>query len=83
MSYKSEGISVIARQSDCQTWFLWELHCPEDALYVAPFAEEAQSVDVVALKQADKIGSYRRAIRWMADRGIGGMSIAASLLFDH
>ncbi len=26
---------VIARQGDCQTCFMCELYCPEDALYVA------------------------------------------------
>ncbi|MFL9971120.1 4Fe-4S binding protein, partial [Paraburkholderia agricolaris] len=26
----------IARQGDCQTCFMCELYCPEDALFVAP-----------------------------------------------
>ena len=40
---KTDGIPVIARQSDCQTCFLCELYCPEDALYVSPFADETQT----------------------------------------
>ena len=47
---KTDGIPVIARQGDCQTCFLCELYCPEDALYVSPFADQAQPIDVVALK---------------------------------
>lgn len=33
---KTDGIPVIARQDDCQTCFLCELYCPEDALWVSP-----------------------------------------------
>ena len=43
---KTDGIPVIARQGDCQTCFLCELYCPEDALFVSPFAEAPQQVDL-------------------------------------
>ncbi|TGN72957.1 ferredoxin family protein [Bradyrhizobium yuanmingense] len=71
---KTDGIPVITRQGDCQTCFLCELYCPEDALYVSPFADERQPVDVVALRHADALGNYRRAVGW-AD---GPTSAAAS-----
>jgi hypothetical protein len=61
---KTDGLPVIARQGDCQTCFLCELYCPEDALYVSPFAEESHTVDLGALKEADAMGSYRRAVGW-------------------
>ena len=64
---KTDGIPVIARQDDCQTCFLCELYCPEDALYVSPFADETQSVDVIALKRTATMGSYRQAIGWTDD----------------
>jgi NAD-dependent dihydropyrimidine dehydrogenase PreA subunit len=71
---KTDGIPVIARQNDCQTCFLCELYCPEDALYVSPFADKAQSIDVIDLKQTVAMGSYRRAVGWTnetrARRGI-------------
>jgi NAD-dependent dihydropyrimidine dehydrogenase PreA subunit len=65
---KTDGIPVIARQSDCQTCFLCELYCPEDALFVSPFAEAQQAVDVAALKEAAVLGSYRRAVGWTDGR---------------
>jgi NAD-dependent dihydropyrimidine dehydrogenase PreA subunit len=80
---KTDGIPVIARQGDCQTCFLCELYCPEDALYVSPVADESQSIDVVALKETNTMGSYRRAVGWTDDtrdrRGID----RSYLLFGH
>jgi NAD-dependent dihydropyrimidine dehydrogenase PreA subunit len=80
---KTEGIPVIARQNDCQTCFLCELYCPEDALYVSPLADEIQPVDVVALQRTNAMGSYRRAVGWTDDtrdqRGID----RSYLLFGH
>jgi len=61
---KTDGFPIIARQSDCQTCFLCELYCPEDALFVSPFADAAQTIDVAALKEEGLMGSYRRAVGW-------------------
>ncbi|MDA9506734.1 4Fe-4S ferredoxin [Bradyrhizobium sp. CCBAU 11386] len=80
---KTAGIPVIARQSDCQTCFLCELYCPEDALYVSPFADVTQPVDVVELKQADGMGSYRRAVGWTSDTKDRGSADRSFLLFGH
>jgi NAD-dependent dihydropyrimidine dehydrogenase PreA subunit len=51
---------VVARQHDCQTCFMCELYCPDDALYVAPDTRAVQSVNEPALA----LGSYRAAIGW-------------------
>ena len=61
------GIPVIARQNDCQTCFLCELYCPEDSLFVTPYADGPQPIDVSELKRAGMLGSYRRAIGWTDD----------------
>ncbi len=58
---------MIARQADCQTCFLCELYCHEDALFVSPFAEQPQGIDVVAARQSGLLGSYRRAVGWTKD----------------
>ena len=80
---KTTGIPVIARQGDCQTCFLCELYCPEDALFVSPFADTAQGVDVVALKQQALLGSYRRSVGWTDEtRELRGID-RSYLLFGH
>ena len=58
---------VIARQEDCQTCFMCEAWCPEDALYVSPLADQQERIDVAALKANNVIGSYRHALGWSRD----------------
>jgi NAD-dependent dihydropyrimidine dehydrogenase PreA subunit len=58
-----EGPPAIARQSDCQTCYMCEVYCPDDALYVAPLADRSQPVRLEDLP-AGQLGSYRRAIGW-------------------
>ncbi|NEU98599.1 4Fe-4S dicluster domain-containing protein [Bradyrhizobium uaiense] len=80
---KTDGIPVIARQSDCQTCFLCELYCPEDALYVAPHADTPCPTDVVALRETAALGSYRRAVGWTDQtRDLRGID-RSYLLFGH
>ena len=80
---KTDGVPVIARQNDCQTCFLCELYCPEDALFVSPFADAVQSVDLAALKQNAVMGSYRRAVGWTDEtRQLRGRD-RSYLLFGH
>jgi len=55
---------VIARQDDCQTCFMCELYCPEDALYVAPQADRAAHLTADALAHTSRLGSYREAVGW-------------------
>ncbi|MFP4890044.1 4Fe-4S binding protein [Paraburkholderia sp. EG304] len=54
----------IERQSDCQTCFMCELYCPEDALFVAPQVEPLRKGEVRPVE----FGQYRRAIGWGRDR---------------
>jgi NAD-dependent dihydropyrimidine dehydrogenase PreA subunit len=58
------SIPVVARQADCQTCFMCEAYCPEDALYVAPDADVSVAVSERALVAADLLGSYRAALGW-------------------
>jgi len=63
----------IARQADCQTCFMCELYCPEDALYVAPFADRPAVAAELEGVSAAQAGAYRRAVGW----GRGRRSTAA------
>lgn len=80
---KTDGIPVIARQGDCQTCFLCELYCPDDALFVSPFTDEIQGLDIATLRQVELLGSYRRAVGW-TDQTRDRRGIDRSfLLFGH
>jgi NAD-dependent dihydropyrimidine dehydrogenase PreA subunit len=80
---KTDGIPVIARQSDCQTCFLCELYCPEDALFVSPFADTPQSVNLETLRQNALLGSYRRAVGWTEETKDRRDIDRSYLLFGH
>ncbi|HZZ13681.1 MAG TPA: ferredoxin family protein [Paraburkholderia sp.] len=58
-----DGPPRIARQDDCQTCFMCELYCPEDALFVAPQVEPATAGSLDAL-DASAFGHYRHAVGW-------------------
>ena len=79
----TDGIPVIARQGDCQTCFLCELYCPEDALFVSPFAEAPQQVDLEVLRQNALLGSYRRAVGWTEETKHHRDIDRSYLLFGH
>ena len=59
------GIPAIARQDDCQTCFMCEVYCPEDALYVAPLTTAVTGVTSAELEAKDIFGSYRKSIGWI------------------
>ncbi len=59
------GVPVIARQDDCQTCFMCEVYCPDDALYVAPQAAQLTGITVEQLEAQDVFGSYRKSIGWV------------------
>lgn len=80
---KTDGIPVIARQNDCQTCFLCELYCPEDALFVSPFADIPQNVDLETLRQNALLGSYRRAVGWTEETKERRDIERSYLLFGH
>jgi len=73
------GPPVVARQGDCQTCFMCELYCPEDALFVAPSADQPVQVSEEALRQGALLGSYRKAVGW----GRGRTSTASSDFSYH
>lgn len=63
-----EGFPVIARQSDCQTCFMCEAWCPEEAMFVAhpvvPVEADSEFRDLTYLVDHDLLGAYRRALGW-------------------
>ena len=54
----------IARQSDCQTCYMCELYCPEDALFVAPDPDAVLHVKEGSVETQALLGSYRKAVGW-------------------
>lgn len=87
----AEGQPVIARQSDCQTCFMCEAHCPADALYVAPLdtpaPEGSRYRDEAALLAAGEFGAYRRWVGWGKGREPGSLrdqnGVVPELLAAH
>lgn len=67
------GVPRVAAQEDCQTCFMCELYCPEDALFVLPLAEQTSSLTELDPVVQQQLGSYRHAIGW----GQGQRSTAA------
>jgi NAD-dependent dihydropyrimidine dehydrogenase PreA subunit len=66
------GPPTIARQEVCQTCFMCEAHCPEDAMYVAPMRHPAAPgsphLDEQRLLREGYFGSYRARLGWGAGR---------------
>lgn len=62
---------VIARQDDCQTCFLCEIYCPEDALFVAPNAEGPTGVSEADVAARGLFGSYARTLGWKRGKAGG------------
>lgn len=58
----------ISRQEDCQTCFMCEVHCPVDAMYVAPLREPAPAGSIhrnlAELEAQGYVGSYRHRLGW-------------------
>ncbi len=59
----ADGKPVIARQDECQSCFLCELYCHEDALYVAPEQYHVE-LDREAVLASGQVGRYRRDSGW-------------------
>jgi NAD-dependent dihydropyrimidine dehydrogenase PreA subunit len=78
-----DRLPVIARQQDCQTCFMCEAWCPEDALFVAPqtspAAADSPYRDEQELIRRGLLGSYRREIGWDTGQPIDpGVETAAA-----
>jgi ferredoxin len=71
----TDGVPVIARQSDCQTCFMCEAYCPTDALYVSPVSTpvgaDSPHADETAVTQHGLLGGYRAMIGWGRGRTSG------------
>lgn len=71
----TDGVPVIARQSDCQTCFMCEAYCPADALYVSPVSipveDGSAHASEEAVSDAGLLGDYRRLIGWGRGRTSG------------
>lgn len=61
---RTDDIPVIARPEDCQTCFMCELYCRQDAIYVGPDAENPDPVDPAALVASGLLGEFRRHHGW-------------------
>lgn len=59
-----QAAPTIARQADCQTCFMCEAWCPEDAMFVSPNAEASTGVSEQSLVREELLGSYRKNIGW-------------------
>jgi NAD-dependent dihydropyrimidine dehydrogenase PreA subunit len=60
----ADGLPLIARQDDCQTCFMCELHCPVDALYVDPDCDNPVTPDAAVVQASDWPSQYRRDSGW-------------------
>lgn len=58
----AQGVPVIARAADCQTCFMCELYCREDAIFVGPDPERIEGYDPLAV--AGLMGEMRRHHGW-------------------
>ncbi len=58
------GPPVIARQDQCQTCFLCELYCQEDAIYVGPDQRSPEPVDAATVLASGHLGRMRRDQGW-------------------
>ncbi len=58
------GPPVITRIDQCQTCYLCELYCPEDALYVAPNQMAPEAVDADVIRASGHLGRMRHDQGW-------------------
>ncbi|MEI9891684.1 MAG: ferredoxin family protein [Caulobacteraceae bacterium] len=58
------GAPVIARQDQCQTCFLCELYCPQDAIYVGPRQDRPEPVELAQVLASGQLGRVRRNYGW-------------------
>jgi NAD-dependent dihydropyrimidine dehydrogenase PreA subunit len=62
----SGGPPLIARLDQCQTCFMCELYCPQDAIFVGPDQTGAEAVDLDAVRASGALGQMRRDHLWTA-----------------
>jgi len=60
----SDSSPFIARQNECQTCFMCELYCVEDAIYVGPYCDRPDPVDRESILASGLLGELRRYHGW-------------------
>ncbi len=60
----ADRIPVAARVEDCQTCFMCELYCKEDAIYVGPDRENREPVNESDIVASGLLGQFRRDSGW-------------------
>ena len=60
----NDSFPFIARQNECQTCFMCELYCVEDAIYVAPDCDRPDPVDKESILASGWLGELRRYHGW-------------------
>jgi NAD-dependent dihydropyrimidine dehydrogenase PreA subunit len=60
----ADGVPVIARLDQCQSCFMCELYCPNDAIYVAADQRGPEAVDPAAILASGQLGKLRRDYDW-------------------
>lgn len=59
-----QGKPTVVRLDACQTCYMCELYCAQDAIYVAPDQFAAETVDARALLASGQLGRIRRDHGW-------------------
>lgn len=63
LTFTGNAPQISAPQA-CQTCFMCELYCPEDALYVDPDPERLHHPDPAQIAASGLLGQYRRDSGW-------------------
>jgi len=58
------GAPTIARLDQCQTCYLCELYCPEDAIFVAPDQRGPEKIDAATALASGHVGRMRHDQGW-------------------
>jgi len=59
-----DALPQIRDPSACQTCFMCELYCSNDALYVDPDCEQPRALDPEVIRASGLLGQYRRDSGW-------------------
>jgi NAD-dependent dihydropyrimidine dehydrogenase PreA subunit len=59
-----DGVPVGARVDHCQTCFMCELYCKEDAIYVGPDRDQREPVNEAEIVASGLLGQFRRDSGW-------------------
>jgi len=62
----AQQMPQIARLDQCQTCFMCELYCEQDAIYVGPDQRAPEPIDPEAIRNSGSLGKLRRDYEWNA-----------------